>query len=597
MKSDQSKTKNQLTEEINKTSELVSEIEPAELKRSHVDSINESQRIPAKIGIGKKIYSGFGAVGLLLTCAIIITLASINSLNTNIQMTYDHPLIVTRAATLIEFKIVKMHRSMKDVTLTESTETRNKYIRKVKIDEKETLKQFDKVQKQILGEEGQKLAVSARKAFLQWRPIRQQVIALMEAEEYPEARRITQNEGDNYVELLIAEVEKLVNYAANKALVFNSESAEIADQTWVTALITLSFSLLMGIVITVSFLRDITNRLAQINQAAIKMTDGDLHQVIQIRGKDELTRVADSFNIMANQLSTSYETLEQRIDKRTKELRDSEEKILNERNKFNSILQALPIGVSVLDSKDKYVYINPMTTKIEGYKHDLESLIGKDVKNNHPKHTLPIIEELLNDFKSDKKSYSSRVAKRGKRSVKISYHANRNGKGEYKGLIRLVSDITERKQAEDELQKSLEERDKELTSQAMFMAQRKEFLITIIDKLQLLYAQMDIREKPTIRKIINQLEKQVTPGREWDEFEIWFREVHKNFYRKLTENYPDLSTRELKICAFLKLSLSSKEIASLTNLTVKTIEVYRSQLRKKLQVSPGVNLTKFISKI
>ena len=597
MKSDQLKTKTQLTEELNQKRELVNKLDQTELMRSSDASINQGQKFSMKIGIGKKIFIGFGIVGLLFTSAIIITLVRIESLNTNIQMTHDHPLAVTRAATQIQFEIVEMHRSMKDVTLSHDDKELAEYIETVRIDETETLELFGIVQNQILGDEGQSLASNARKYFLGWQPIRERVIALMETGEVMEAQHITQIEGNNYVELLIADVEKLVDNAANKALVFNSESAEIADQTWVTALITLSFSLLMGIVITVSFLRDITSRLAQINQAAIKMTDGDLHQVIEIKGKDELTHVADSFNIMANQLSTSYETLEQRIDKRTKELRDSEKNILNERNEFNSILQALPIGVSVLDSNDKYVYINPMTRKIEGYKYDLNSLIDKDVRNNHPKHILPIIEELLSDFKSGKKSYFSRVAKRGTRSVKISYHANRDGKGEYIGLIRLVSDITERKQAKDELQKSLEERDKELTSQAMFMAQRKEFLITIIDKLQLLYVQMDIGEKPTIRKIIDQLEKQITPGREWDEFEIWFREVHKNFYQKLAENYPDLSTRELKICAFLKLSLSSKEIASLTNLTVKTIEVYRSQLRKKLNVSAGGNLVKFISKI
>jgi len=48
-----------------------------------------------------------------------------------------------------------------------------------------------------------------------------------------------------------------------------------------------------------------------------------------------------------------------------------------------------------------------------------------------------------------------------------------------------------------------------------------------------------------------------------------------------------MTTRELKICAFLKLNLNTKEIASLTNLTVKTIEVYRSQLKKKIKPTTG----------
>ena len=133
-----------------------------------------------------------------------------------------------------------------------------------------------------------------------------------------------------------------------------------------------------------------------------------------------------------------------------------EDKIVSERDKFDSILEDLPIGVTVIDSDDKYVYINPMTMKIDGYKADPESLIGEDMRNIHPKGTLPNIEKLLNDFKSGKKTYFSRDSKRGERSIEISYHAIHDIEGEYQGLTRLVSDITERKQASEALGKSEE---------------------------------------------------------------------------------------------------------------------------------------------
>jgi DNA-binding NarL/FixJ family response regulator len=94
---------------------------------------------------------------------------------------------------------------------------------------------------------------------------------------------------------------------------------------------------------------------------------------------------------------------------------------------------------------------------------------------------------------------------------------------------------------------------------------------------------------------MSKLNEQINSGREWDEFELWFQEVHKDFYRKLNDNFPDLTSREMKICAFLKLNLNTKEIASLTNLTVKTVEVYRSKIRKKLNLPPGSNLLKFIT--
>ncbi|MFQ6677501.1 MAG: PAS domain S-box protein, partial [Fidelibacterota bacterium] len=125
-----------------------------------------------------------------------------------------------------------------------------------------------------------------------------------------------------------------------------------------------------------------------------------------------------------------------------------EERLQSERNEFNSILEELPIGVTVLDTKDKVVYINPISIEIDGFKTNTDSLMGKNVRSIHPKHTLPTIEKLLADFKSGRKTHFSREAKRGKRTVEISYHTIRSEIGKYQGLTRLVSDITERKIAE-----------------------------------------------------------------------------------------------------------------------------------------------------
>ncbi len=589
MKSDQSKTKNQLLEEINNTRELISEVETADLKRSHMDSFIQPPRIPVKWGISKKTYIGFGIVGTILACAIIIFLNSIISLNTNIKLTHDHPLVVTRSATLIEVEIVEMHRSMKDVTLAENDEIRNQYNKKVTSGQEEVIRLFDIIHMRILGEAGQELAANVHETFLGWEPIRQRVIALAKSGNNIEAQRITQTEGQNYVDLLITEVEELVNYAANKAMVLNKESSAIANSTRSTALILFSLTMVFGAILTYFITRDITSRLDKINQAALKMTEGNLKQVINIKGSDELSHVADSFNIMANQLSRSYESLAEKVEIRTRELKESEEKYktLFERES-DAIFIYDPDTTNILDA-------NQATSIMYGY--NKTELIGMSC--------LKFSAEI-------KESASSidRIHEAGEVHVPIRYHQKKDGTvfpvdisgysiklGDKNVLFAVSKNITERKQAEDELQRSLEERDKELTTQAMFMAQRKEFLLTIIAKLQQHYATIDTKEKSVIRQVIYQLEKQVTPGREWDEFEIWFREVHKNFYRKLTEKYPDLSPRELKICAFLKLNLSSKEIASLTNLTVKTIEVYRSQLRKKLNVLPGVNLIKFISEI
>ncbi len=129
------------------------------------------------------------------------------------------------------------------------------------------------------------------------------------------------------------------------------------------------------------------------------------------------------------------------------ERKKAEKMLSSERDKFSYIFNSLPIGVTVLDSDNKYVFINSTSLKIDCYPNDT-NLIGNNVRYNHPKNSLPVIDKLINDFKSGKITSHFREAKRGKRTVQISYHALYNHEGKYTGIIRLVSDITEKKKSE-----------------------------------------------------------------------------------------------------------------------------------------------------
>jgi deoxyadenosine/deoxycytidine kinase len=86
-------------------------------------------------------------------------------------------------------------------------------------------------------------------------------------------------------------------------------------------------------------------------------------------------------------------------------------------------------------------------------------------------------------------------------------------------------------------------------------------------------------------------------GSEQKEFEIKFKKTHENFYKKMKEAYPQLTKKDLDLCAFLNLNMSTKEIAALTNQSTRAIEVSRSRLRKKMDISGGINLSEFIRNI
>ena len=84
----------------------------------------------------------------------------------------------------------------------------------------------------------------------------------------------------------------------------------------------------------------------------------------------------------------------------------------------------------------------------------------------------------------------------------------------------------------------------------------------------------------------------------WEEFEIRFQQVHHDYYKKLMEYAPDLSPGELKICTFLKLNMSSKEISAITRQSIKSIEVARTRIRKKMNLTnQDVNLVSFLMEL
>ena len=83
----------------------------------------------------------------------------------------------------------------------------------------------------------------------------------------------------------------------------------------------------------------------------------------------------------------------------------------------------------------------------------------------------------------------------------------------------------------------------------------------------------------------------------WEKFRDNFNMVYDNFMHQLTTHFPDLKKNDLKLCAYLRMGLSSKEMASLLNTSVRSIETARYRLRKKLNLGQGENLTSFIQRI
>lgn len=143
------------------------------------------------------------------------------------------------------------------------------------------------------------------------------------------------------------------------------------------------------------------------------------------------------------------------------------------------------------------------------------------------------------------------------------------------------------------LDQDIEYKKKELASKMIYVLEKNEFIISIGKKLMDLKPELNKENQSVVQQIINEL-KQNSSNKIWDEFEIRFKEVHSAFYENLNRMYPDLTPNEIKICAFLRLNMSTKEISAITHQSIKSINMARFRLRKKLDIETEENLIAFL---
>jgi tetratricopeptide (TPR) repeat protein len=148
----------------------------------------------------------------------------------------------------------------------------------------------------------------------------------------------------------------------------------------------------------------------------------------------------------------------------------------------------------------------------------------------------------------------------------------------------------------ERLRLNIDNKNKELASKAIQMSALNEMSLDLAEKLGVLLPGLNKAKTDFLQKIIYDLKKG-TPESIWEEFEIRFEQVHVEFSKNLQAKFPNLTPNEIKICSFLRLSLTTKEIAMLTNRTTGTIDNARSAIRKKMDMGNDENLTSYLLSI
>lgn len=159
----------------------------------------------------------------------------------------------------------------------------------------------------------------------------------------------------------------------------------------------------------------------------------------------------------------------------------------------------------------------------------------------------------------------------------------------------LISEKEIIKLRNEQLRTEMIHRDKELANQTMDLIRKNKFLTKIKQDLEhIRKTSSDEGLKDKISSLINRIDRDVDHKKQWEVFETAFDEVHEDFLTRLKAQYPTLTPKELKLCAYLRLNISTKEIAPLMNISVRGVEICRYRVRKKLDIARDENLTKLI---
>jgi len=145
------------------------------------------------------------------------------------------------------------------------------------------------------------------------------------------------------------------------------------------------------------------------------------------------------------------------------------------------------------------------------------------------------------------------------------------------------------------LKEEIEYKAREMVSNALKIAQNNKVIYDTIRSLSKLKSQLTTHRKE-LQIIINKL-KLNQKSDTWREFQLRFTEVHADFYTNLTIKFPELTPNEKKLCAFLLLNMTTKNISDITYQSTKSIDVARSRLRKKLNLSRDKNLHIFLASL
>lgn len=248
--------------------------------------------------------------GLIIIIAIIISLieaAQMGKIAANVDKLYRHPYAVSTAMLRIDGNIVRIHRSMKDVALATTDGQIKAAIGQVDIYSQKVNEDYEIVKERFLGDP--KMVEEGIKLFIDWKPIRDEVIALMQDGKRKEAATITKEKGAAHVKKINQSIVGFIKFAEGKATGFVSASDKQAESAQLQSKAILAVAVVFAIFLAIFITRTITVSLGKAVEMANAMSEGDFTARIDDDRHDEVGKLGKSLDDMANNLKDMIEEI------------------------------------------------------------------------------------------------------------------------------------------------------------------------------------------------------------------------------------------------------------------------------------------------
>jgi DNA-binding CsgD family transcriptional regulator len=149
----------------------------------------------------------------------------------------------------------------------------------------------------------------------------------------------------------------------------------------------------------------------------------------------------------------------------------------------------------------------------------------------------------------------------------------------------------------ERLEEDIKRKKDELTSQTFAVYQKNESLQKLLEEIQTLKSTLKTEERMALRKVERSIEAELNLEDDWQRFQLHFDKVHNGFFNRLMAKHPGLSQGDLRHCAYIKLHLSTKEIAKLMNIRPESVQKSRMRLKKKLGLNRATDLMHYVNQL